>query len=199
MKRINIIAGMFVAGSLFLTQCTSEKKEDTNNMTPVVVEFGGYGSQVKWGEHLVTVGACGDCHTPKKMTDHGPIDDSALLLSGHPAQMPIPPVNRVEMQTKGVAATQTLTAWVGPWGVSFTANLTPDSTGIAAWKEEQFIYAIRNGVTKGIVGSRPMLDPMPWRSFKFMSDDELKAIFAYLKTVKAINNVVPAPMPPATK
>ena len=198
MKRISITAGMFITAVLLFTQCTDEKKDD-NCIVPTVSEFGGYGSQVKWGEHIVLSGACGDCHTPKKMTDQGPVDDSSLLLSGHPAQMPIPPVDRLDFQAKGVFATQTLTAWVGPWGVSFSANLTSDSTGIGPWKEDQFIYAIRHGVTKGIAGSRPILPPMPWHSIKNFSDDELKAIFAYLKTVKAIKNAVPAPMPPASK
>jgi len=200
MKRNSIITCVLLIGAvLFLIQCTDEKKDDNNNIAPTGVEFGGYGSQVKWGEHLVLTGGCGDCHTPKKMTDQGPVDDSSLLLSGHPAQMPIPPVDRVDLQTKGVFATQTLTAWVGPWGVSFSANITPDSTGIGAWKEEQFIYALRNGVYKGLAGSRPLLPPMPWPSIKNFSDDELKAIFAYLKNVKPIKNVVPAFMPPATK
>ena len=190
---------LLIGAVLFLVQCTDEKKDDNNNIALTGAEFGGYGSQVKWGEHLVLSGGCGDCHTPKKMTDQGPVDDSSLLLSGHPAQMPIPPVDRADLQTKGVFATQTLTSWVGPWGVSFSANITPDSTGIGAWKEEQFIYALRNGVYKGLAGSRPLLPPMPWPSIKNFSDDELKAIFAYLKNVKPIKNVVPAFMPPATK
>ena len=190
---------LLIGAVLFLVQCTDEKKDGNNNIASTGAEFGGYGSQVKWGEHLVLSGGCGDCHTPKKMTDLGPVDDSSLLLSGHPAQMPIPPVDRADLQTKGVFATQTLTSWVGPWGVSFSANITPDSTGIGAWKEEQFIYALRNGVYKGLAGSRPLLPPMPWPSIKNFSDDELKAIFAYLKNVKPIKNVVPAFMPPATK
>jgi mono/diheme cytochrome c family protein len=158
--------------------------------------FGGYETQVQWGEHLVTIGACGDCHTPKKMTDRGPVEDSSLLLSGHPAQMPPPDVNRQEVQAKGLGVTQTLTAWVGPWGVSFTANLTPDETGIGNWTEQQFIYSLRNGKFKGIPNSRPILPPMPWQSIGRMTDDELKAIFSYLKSIKPINNQVPNAMPP---
>src|SRR5688500_7559062 len=197
MKQNYIITCMLICAVLFLMKCTDEKKVDNNVTTGT--ESGGYGSQVKWGEHLVLSGGCGDCHTPKKMTAQGPVDDSSLLLSGHPAQMPIPPVDRLDLQAKGVFASQTLTAWVGPWGVSFSANLTSDSNGIGPWKEDQFIYAVRHGVTKGIAGSRPMLPPMPWHSIKNFSDDELKAIFAYLKTVKPIKNAVPAPMPPASK
>src|SRR5688500_7954126 len=129
MKRISITAGMFITAVLLLTQCTDEKKDD-DTIVPTESEFGGYDSQAKWGEHIVLSGGCGDCHTPKKMTAQGPVDDSSLLLSVHPAQMPIPQVDRVDLQVKGVVATQTLTAWVGPWGVSFSANLTSDSTCI---------------------------------------------------------------------
>ena len=199
MKRNSITTCIFISAVILLTQCTDEKKDDNNNIVPAGTEFGGYGSQVKWGEHLVLTGGCGDCHTPKKMTDQGPVDDSSLLLSGHPAQLPIPPVDRVDLQTKGVFATQTLTSWVGPWGVSFSANITSDSTGIGTWNEEQFIYALRNGIYKGLAGSRPLLPPMPWHSIRNFSDDELKAIFAYLKNIKPIKNTVPTFMPPATK
>ncbi len=159
--------------------------------------FGGYENEVQWGAHLVTIGGCGDCHTPKKMTDKGPVDDSALLLSGHPAQMPPPDVNRREVQAKGLGVTQTLTAWVGPWGISYSANLTPDESGIGSWTEQQFIYALRNGKFKGLPNARPMLPPMPWPSAGKMTDDELKAVFSYLKSIKPIKNVVPEAQPPA--
>lgn len=159
----------------------------------------GFESQVKWGEHLVTVSACHDCHTPKKMTAHGPDIDSAYLLAGHTGTPPAPDVNRKEMQDKGLAVTGDLTSWVGPWGISYTANLTSDSTGIGAWKEDQFIYAIRNGKLKGLATGRDLLPPMPWQMYKHMTDDELKAIFAYLKTTKAVKNIVPPPVPPAAK
>lgn len=157
----------------------------------------GYASNVEWGKHLVMVGCCGHCHTPKKMTPHGPEEDSSLLLSGHPAQMPPPDVDRKNMQSKGLAVTQTLTAWVGPWGISYGANLTPHQSGLGSWTEQQFIYAIRNGKYKGLPDSRPILPPMPWDSLRFMTDDELKAIFSYLKSIKPIDNVVPQAQPPA--
>ena len=126
----------------------------------------------------------------------GPEDDSSLLLSGHPAKMPPPNVNRKEMESKGLFVTNTLTSWVGPWGISYTANLTSDSTGIGMWKEEQFLYAIRNGKLKGLPGNRMILPPMPWQALRHMEDGELKAIFAYLKSTKPIVNVVPPPLPP---
>ena len=115
-----------------------------------------------------------------------------------PAKMPPPDVDRKEMESKGLAVTGDLTSWIGPWGISYTANLTSDSTGIGNWKEEQFIYALREGKYKGLPSSRPLLPPMPWQMYKHMTDGELKAIFAYLKSTKPINNVVPPPEPPVS-
>lgn len=199
-KQSTILLLLMTAGTLLFTRCNNKEQEAAKETAAATtVAYNGYASQVDWGHHLISVGGCGDCHTPKKMGPMGPEDDSTLLLSGHPAQQPLPDVNRAEMQAKGNAVTQTLTGWIGPWGTSCSANLTPDSTGIGGWKEEQFIYAIRNGVTKGIAGSRPMLPPMPWQSMKNYTDDELKAMFAYLKTIKPIKNVVPAPEPPVKK
>ena len=185
--------------ALLLAQCDQVSGDNKSvRKETLTLAFGGFENQVKWGEHLVTVSACHDCHTPKKMTAQGPDIDSSLLLSGHPSQLDAPDVNRQELESKGVIATSDLTSWVGSWGISYTANLTSDATGIGNWKEEQFIYAIREGKMKGLAGSRPMLPPMPWQMYRNMTDDELKAIFAYLKTTKPIHNIVPQPTPPAS-
>ncbi|HXL57436.1 MAG TPA: c-type cytochrome [Chitinophagaceae bacterium] len=175
----------------------SSTSSNTDSMS-TSMKYGGSESQVKWGEHLVNICACNDCHTPKKMGPSGPENDSSMLLSGHPAQMPAPPVDRKTLEAKGVATTQTLTAWTGPWGISYAANLTPDSRGIGSWKEEQFMKAIREGKFKGLDSTRPLLPPTPWPSYRNFNDDELKAIFAYLKSIKPIHNVVPNAAPPVT-
>ncbi len=127
----------------------------------------------------------------------GPELDSTLLLSGHPSSQPGPDVDRKLMESKGNIVTNTLTAWAGPWGISYTANLTSDETGIGTWQESNFITAIRDGKFKGIATARPLLPPMPWQMYRNMTDDELKAVFAYLKSTKPIKNVVPEPTPPA--
>lgn len=88
-----------------------------------------------------------------------------------------------------------LTSAVGPWGMSFTANISSDETGIGNWKEEQFIKALREGKYKGLDQSRPLLPPMPWFVYKNMTDDDLRSIFAFLKSSKPVKNVVPAPIP----
>lgn len=159
-------------------------------------DFYGYESQVKWGEHLVTVMGCHDCHTPKKMTEKGPEPDFTLALSGHAESMPVAQVNRKEFEQKGYIVTNDFTSWIGPWGISYAANLTPDETGTGNWTEDQFINALRKKIMKGLPGTRPMLPPMAMMPFDLMRDDELKAIFAYLRTVQPIKNLVPQPTPP---
>ena len=196
MKKLSaIIVIAIVCGAFFLSQCSENKTGENNNQKDTILvgskNNGGFESQVKWGEHLVMSIGCGDCHTPKKMGPMGPEDDSTLLLSGHPAKMPPPDVDRKAMESKGLIITNDLTAWVGPWGISYSANLTSDETGIGTWNEDQFLFAIRNGKQKGLAGSRMLLPPMPWQSLRNLTDDELKAIFSYLKSTKPVSNMVP--------
>ena len=194
---------MLIAVALISTQCTDEKKEDTSTseVKPAVAQFGGFDSQVKWGERLVTICGCNDCHTPKKMGPNGPENDMSLMLSGHPSQMPAADFDAKEAGKKGLIVTSTFTAWTGPWGTTYAANLTSDSTGIGGWKEEQFLKALHEKKWMGLDNTRPLMPPMSMMPATEMNDDELKAIFAYLKTTPPIKNVIPeatlAPPPPA--
>lgn len=194
-----LLPASLAIATLFI-QCSSpapeEKAADQTLQAPPVAAYGGFESQEKWGEHLVLIGGCNDCHTPKKMGPNGPEPDMSLMLSGHPAQNPPPDIDRKMVESKGLVVTDMLTAWVGPWGVSYTANLTSDPTGIGNWQESNFFTAIRHGKLKGIDSGRPLLPPMPWQMIANMTDDEMKAVFAFLKSTKPIQNVVPAPLPP---
>lgn len=153
---------------------------------------------IQRGKYLVTVIGCGDCHSPKIMTPAGPIEDTTRLLSGHPAGEPFPPFD-TQAVMKGVYGVDAsdFTAYAGPWGISFAANLTPDSaTGIGTWTDSLFIRVIRSGKYYGTQNGRPLLPPMPWQDFKNLTDEDLKAIFAYLKSLPPVHNPVPAPIPP---
>lgn len=162
-------------------------------------ELNGYQSKEAWGEHLVKVIGCDDCHSPKTMTDHGPMPDPALRLSGHPADAPAANLDRTSIEQNGYGACNShMTAWLGPWGVSYASNITSDATGIGNWTEEQFFRAMREGKYKGMKEGRMLLPPMPWFNFANMTDEELSALFAYLKTVPAVENLVPAPQGPIT-
>ena len=149
-------------------------------------------SPAERGKYLVLAMGCNDCHTPAKMGPNGPEPDMTRMLSGHPEGMKLPPPPKTDMPWVAVAAA-TFTAWSGPWGISYTANLTPDqNTGLGIWTEDMFIKAIREGKHMGT--SRPILPPMPWPAFRNLNDDDLKAIFAYLKSIPAISNHVPDPV-----
>ena len=156
-------------------------------------------SQVERGKLLVTIGGCHDCHTTKKLGPRGPEPDMSRMLAGHPEAIKITaPFQPAGGSPWTIATNDTFTAWSGPWGVSFTANLTPDrNTGTGEggpWTEELFIKAMRTG--KHIGTSRDILPPMPWFNYAEMSDDDLKAVWAFLRSIPAITNHVPDPIPP---
>lgn len=152
-------------------------------------------ARVERGKYLVSSVGCSDCHTPMKMGDKGPEPDMTRMLSGHPESLQLPPAPAAH-GLWGIQASLTMTGWNGPWGTSFSANLTPDrDTGLGTWSEENFVKTIRNGRHMG--SGRPLLPPMPIPAFVNFSDEDLKSIFAYLQTVPAVKNRVPAPLPPS--
>ena len=152
--------------------------------------------RVERGEYLVSVIGCNDCHTPLKLGPNGPEPDMTRFLSGHPEQMgPLPAVAANGPWLWNGAATNT--AFNGPWGVSYAANLTPDqNTGLGIWTEEMFVKALRTGKHMG--ASRDILPPMPWTMYRNATDEDLRSIYAYLRTIAPVTNHVPDVQPPAT-
>src|SRR3954466_15938389 len=149
-------------------------------------------ARVERGAHLVASMGCGDCHTPMKMGPKGPEKDLERALTGHPAEavMPPPPPPSGPWLWHGSA---TGTAFAGPWGVSFTANLTPDKeTGLGNWTEEMFIATARTGRHQG--KGRPVLPPMPIQILAALEDEDIKSVFAYLQSLAPVKNKVPAPI-----
>ena len=72
----------------------------------------------------------------------------------------------------------------------YTANITPDKeTGIGTWTDEEIIRTIREGKNKE---GKIIFPPMPVPTYNSMSDDDVKAIVAYLHTIKPVHNEVPA-------
>jgi hypothetical protein len=152
-------------------------------------------AELERGRYIVTAFGCTDCHTPWVMGSNGPMPDDTRFLSGHPADLVMPPAPKLEPGPWLMTAAATNTAWAGPWGVSFTANLTPDAeTGLGRWSAEDFIETLRNGRHLG--RGRELLPPMPFPAIRTMTDDDLRAVFAYLRSIPAIENRVPAPLPP---
>jgi len=138
---------------------------------------------------------CNDCHTPWKIGARGPEPDVTRALTGHPADMVMPPPPKLPEGPWVWLGGATNTAFAGPWGVSFSANLTPDpDTGLGKWTQETFITALRTGRHEG--KGRPILPPMPWPMYGQATDEDLGAIFAYLQSLAPVKNRVPAPVDP---
>lgn len=153
--------------------------------------------RVERGRYLVAIGGCTDCHTPMRMGAKGPEPDLDFYLAGHPAGLQMPPAPQLPEGPWVATVAGSMTAWSGPWGVSFTANLTPDvETGLGAWTAEDFVAMVRTGRHMG--KGRPILPPMPVQSLAAMTDEDLLAVFAYLRSLPAVHNAVPAPIAPAT-
>jgi mono/diheme cytochrome c family protein len=148
------------------------------------------------GKYLVTVAGCNDCHTPWIVGPSGPEPDMSRMLSGHPEQPDLPPAPRLPEGPWIVSVAATNTAWSGPWGTSFTANLTPDETGLGKWTLRDFTATIRTGRHLG--RGRQVLPPMPIRMYRNFTDEDLAAIYAYLRTIPRVQNRVPEPLPPAS-
>jgi len=151
--------------------------------------------KVERGHYLVTLGGCNDCHTPMVMGEQGPHPDMTRMLSGHPESEPITTAPTLAMPW-AMAGSASATAYAGPWGISFAANLTPDeNTGLGIWTEEMFIQALRSGKHMG--QSRPIMPPMPWAGLAQLPDEDLSAIYAYLRSIPPVVNHVPDYIPPA--
>lgn len=124
--------------------------------------------RMKFGEYLVTLGGCQDCHTPSD--DHG---------------QPIP--------GKSFAGGQHFDTTVGH---VVSANITPDlETGIGKWSEEFFTKKfydykayVENGCPK-LTGPEAFT-MMPWLGFSQKTPDDLGAIYAYLRTLTPVRNAV---------
>ena len=151
--------------------------------------------QVARGKYIVSTSGCHDCHTPWVLGAKGPEPDMTRALSGHPSEVQMPAAPKLaEPWLITIGATNT--AFAGPWGVSFTANLTPDKeTGLGKWTPKNFKDTIRTGRHLG--RGREVLPPMPIMVYNNFVDADLEAIFAYLQTIPAVKNKVPEALAPA--
>lgn len=192
MKTLFALVAASAAALLLFTQCQVEPANANPKSTVAALQQ----NRVARGAYLMSVSGCDDCHTPKIMTPHGPEPDMSRRFSGHPAAEPfdLSGGKKELIETQQVLVFSAgLTAFSGPWGVSYAANLTPDDTGTGGWTQARFIKAIREGKSKGLDGTRPLLPPMPWPVYRNMTDEDLKSIYAFLRTVKPVQNAVPNP------
>lgn len=182
----SIVLSIFSVVVLLAVSCQPQ-----NENKPMTKE-----EQIARGKYIVNTGGCGDCHSPKVFTEMGPMPDTTRILSGFPQGLTLPSFDPKMVQPGMWVMTESnLAGWVGPWGISYAANITPDKeTGIGTLSEEMFIKTLREGKWMGV--GRPLLPPMPWQVLGQKTDEDLKAIYAYLMSLPAIHNEVPQPVTP---
>ena len=156
---------------------------------------------IERGKRLVELGVCTQCHTPKIKTALGYMPDKNRFLSGYAQDQELPDLPYAEImagEAEKTFYTTDATVWVGRWGVSFAANLTPDpETGIGNWEEEDFIDIFRDG--KHFGQESPRISPMPVNVYSQLGFFELRSIFMYLQTIPPVSNEVPTRIPPEDK
>ncbi|WP_053990580.1 hypothetical protein [Mangrovimonas sp. TPBH4] len=193
-KHQSTLLAIALMASLSIVSCKEETYQ-TASTTPEVVTPSPE-SVIEKGKYLVGVMGCNDCHSPKKVGPNGPELIPELLLSGYPSDRPVVTFDSPMIKEGFGMFYPDLTAAAGPWGISFAANLTPDDTGIGSWTEAQFKKALTEGKFKGMDNGRMLLPPMPWMNFANIKDEDLHAMFMYLKSINPVENVVPAPVAP---
>ena len=143
------------------------------------------------GKLLVMSGGCNDCHTPWRFDPElgAPAPDWTRMLSGHPEGAP-DPQGELGPADFGLMGS-THTSFKLPFGTTYSPNLTPDiDTGMGSWTEKMFLDIFHKGRHLGGDG-RPVYPPMPWNFVRYRSDEDLKAIFAYLRSIPPLRNMPP--------
>jgi len=190
---------LLISSALALFSCTSRDNTTSDNDSDSTASANRDGeSPEQKGAYLVTIGGCDDCHTPKTFDQQGMHFDETKKLSGYPASAPLFQVHADALKPgMYLQMAPGINAFAGPWGVSFAANLTPDSaTGLGTWTEEIFIKTLKTGKHMGQDSARDILPPMPWFNLAKAKDEDLKSIYAFLRSIPAISNKVPLPIPP---
>src|SRR5262245_24598579 len=112
MKKISVLLCLAVVITVLLVFCNAPAAEE--HVASASTEPVSPDSMAKRGAYLVSIMGCNDCHTPKKMGPQGPVFDEERLLSGHPAEMPVPKFD-TGTSKNWILFNQILTNYVGPW------------------------------------------------------------------------------------
>jgi len=191
-KTIFILSSMAVMIAIAVVACNSSTTDNKKQTATA-----DSAAMVKRGSYLVNAMGCDDCHSPKRMGAHGPEIIPELRFSGFRHDGQLPPIDTSVIAKGWTLFAPDFTSAAGVWGISYAGNITSDATGIGNWTEQNFLRAIKQGKLKGLENGRDLLPPMPWFVYKNLTDEDLKSIFAYLKTTKPVENVVPGPKSPA--
>ena len=199
-----LLAGCVAALFWSLAGCERAPGEVPGEASPATTTAGGLPSAAATdpagseaavlarGELLVAIMDCDGCHTPRGLA--GARSASSRRLAGHPEDLILPPPPDLGDGPWEWVASETATAYAGPWGITFSANLTPDTTtGLGAWTQSMFSRSMRTGRHWGT--GREILPPMPWEAYSHLPDGDLHALYVYLRSLPPVTNEVPPYLP----
>jgi hypothetical protein len=130
----------------FATALTGATVLSANSASTPTAATTADAARIARGAGLVKTMGCNDCHTPHVLGPNGVEPDMTRALTGHPEAMKMPTPPRLPEGPWVWMGAATNTAFAGPWGVSYTANLTPDKdTGLGDWTVDQFIATMKTG------------------------------------------------------
>lgn len=195
-KLIRTSAVLLIFSAIVFAGCKNNQKSNVRKSDTRETTQPSDDQTLKKGEYIVTISGCNDCHSPKENGPQGPVIIEGTRLSGYPAYRTIMKADPEITKAGWILFNPDLTSAVGPWGVSFAANLTSDQTGIGNWIIDNFKRALREGKFKGLENGRMLLPPMPWQELSKMTDEDMTAVFVYLKSTPPVSNIVPAPISP---
>ena len=128
-------------------------------------------SPAEHGKYLVGIMDCTGCHTTGALAGQ---PDATHFLAGSDVGFQIPSL-----------------------GIFYPPNLTSDrKTGLGQWSEQDIVTVLRTGVRPD---GRELAPAMPWRSYAKLTDEDVKAVAAYLKSLPAVDHAVPGPIGPSEK
>jgi hypothetical protein len=193
MSKRTVTTALFALALTALSGAIARAVSESSSSAPV--SHSANATRIERGAYLVKTMGCHDCHTPWKMGPNGPEQDMSRALTGHQEDLVMPPPPQLPPGPWAWVGAATNTAFAGPWGVSFTMNLTPDKeTGLGLWTEEMFIQTMKTGRHEG--KGRPVKPPMPWFVVGALTDEDIKSLFAYLQSLPPVKNRVPQTIDP---
>ena len=173
MKKHNVLSLALVLTGLFITTLASSVRASASQQDDLITQ----------GKYIATIAGCTSCHTPLKAEYQNP---QTLTLE----QIQTLAFNETQAtdQTRLMAGGRAFD--LGPAGMVFTRNITPDvETGLGAWNDDQIKVAIKTGIDNE---GKLLFPVMPYHVYGGMADSDLEAVVAYLHSVGAVQNQVPA-------
>jgi len=181
MKRLRTVSIILAIAVLALTWVAAIAQDEATEEPEM--EMTEEEALIAHGEYIAYISGCISCHTPPQEEYR---DLTALTLD-QAITMSIAAEDTLDIENAAYSGGRIFD--LGPAGIIFTANITPDEeTGIGSWTDEEIETAIRIGVNPD---GRRLFPLMPYRNYFNMAEDDMQALIAFLRSLEPVENEVP--------